>query len=159
MRHVLFISSFVVLIAQSLVAQSETKFYAESSVKEIRVGESFRVSFVLENGKNNSRFSPPDWEAAGFLALSSSQSSNFSITNGQSMASATYQYTLTPLGEGTLTIPAMSIKSGDQDFFTEPITIVALPGSDSPRPEYHKRNTPATPPQVEPKKRIKTIKM
>lgn len=159
MRTVFFISTFVFLIAQSLTAQSETKFFAETTVKEVTVGEAFKISFVLENGKNNSRFSPPDWEAAGFVALSSSQSSNFSMINGQSTASATYQYTLSALEAGTLTIPSVGIKNGEQELYTDPITIQALPNPDGAQPASPRRNTPATPPQTEPKKRIKTIKM
>ncbi|MDO8368402.1 MAG: BatD family protein [Saprospiraceae bacterium] len=157
MRNVLIIFSLVVLDFLSVSAQNEARFYAELSTPEVVVGEPIKVSFILENGKNNGRFTPPDWESAGFLVLGSSQSSNISIMNGQTSAFASYNFTITPVEEGTLIIPAVSIKNGDSELFTKPITIQALPNADGVRPALPKR-TPS-PPQPEPKKRFKTIRM
>lgn len=165
MRNVLIIFSLVVLNFLSASAQNEARFYAEvlpavtgqENAPEVTVGEPIKVSFILENGKNNGRFSPPDWEAAGFVVLGSSQSSNISIMNGQTSASASYNFTITPAEEGTLIIPAVSIKNGDSELSTKPITIQALPNADGVRPALPKRS-PA-PQQSEPKKRFKTIRM
>jgi hypothetical protein len=77
--------------------------------------------------------------------------------NGQTSASASYYYTLTPMEEGVLTIPSVSIKNGETELHTEPITIQALPSADGSRPSNPKRS-PVTP-QEEPRKRTKTIKM
>jgi uncharacterized protein (DUF58 family) len=170
MRTVLFIFSLVVLNFLSASAQSETRFYVESSLpegqkpdglKEVAVGTSFKVSFFLENGQNNGKFTPPDWEAAGFMVLGSSQSSNYSISNGKATASAAYHYTVTPIREGILTLPSVSIKNGDQELKTESITLQALPGADgiSPsKPNSKPNKTPSKPP-AEPKKPFKTIWM
>lgn len=157
MRNVFFISSLFLLTVQGLNAQGEARFYAETSATEVMVGETFKISFILENGKNSSRFSPPDWAAVGFMLLGSSQSSNFSIQNGQTTASASYHYTLTPTEPGNLTIPALSIKNGDGELYTEPIQIQALPNPDGTAPENPKRTpNPATP---APKRSFKTIRM
>jgi len=170
MRTVLFIFSLVVLNFLSVSAQSETRFYVESSLpagqkqddlKEVAVGTSFKVSFFLENGQNNSRFTPPDWEAAGFMLLGSSQSSNYSISNGKATTSAAFHFTVTPIREGILILPSVSIKNGDQELKTESITLQALQGADGIRPDKSNSKpniTPAKPP-AEPKKRLKTIWM
>jgi hypothetical protein len=170
MRTVLFIFSLVVLNFLSASAQSETRFYVETSLsdghkqdglKEVAIGTSFKVSFFLENGQNNGKFTPPDWEAAGFMVLGSSQSTNYAISNGKATTSAAYHFTVTPIQEGVLTIPSVSIKNGDQELKTESITLQALPGADGVRPDKSNSKpniTPAKPP-VEPKKRIKTIWM
>ncbi|MBC7777420.1 MAG: BatD family protein [Phycisphaerae bacterium] len=157
MRNVFFIFSLVIWVAQGVTAQNEPRFYAEASATEVAVGEPIEVSFILENGKNNGRFTPPDWEAAGFILLGSSQSSSISIMNGETSASASYNYTVTPTQEGTLTIPAVSIKNGDGELHTEPISIKALPNADGVSPALPKRS-PAQP-QSEPKKKFKTIRM
>lgn len=158
MRNVFFISSFLFLISQGcLLAQSETRFYAESSAREVAVGEAVKITFILENGKNSSRFTPPDWEAAGFLVLGSSQSSNISIMNGQTSASASYHFTITPMEEGAWTVPSVSIKNGETELHTEPIMIQALPNADGIRPANPKR-APA-PTEEAPRKRTKTIKI
>ena len=150
----LFFTLTLFLISQGLSAQSETRFYAEANKSEVAVGEPLKITFNLENGKNSSKFSPPDWEKAGFLLLGSSQSSNISIMNGQSSSSAAYNYTVTPLEEGTWTIPSVSIKNGDGELSTEAITIIALP---NPNGEQPKRSTAPAP--REPKKRFKTVRI
>ena len=166
MRTVLSIFSLVVLNFLSASAQNETRFYAETSlpavnqkegIPEVAVSVSFKVSFMLENGQNNGRFTPPDWEAAGFMVLGSSQSSNISIMNGQTSTSASYHFTLTPVQEGILTIPSVSIKNGDAALKTEPISIQALPGAEGVNPNGSKSSPAQTP--SESKKRIKTIRM
>lgn len=157
MRKVLFIFSFLLFSALHAIAQNEPRFYAEATPLEVAVGEPIKVSFNLENGKNSGRFTPPDWEAAGFMALGSSQSSSISIMNGESRASASYIYTITPLEAGVWTIPSVIIKNGNGELRTEPITITATPNADGAAPALPKRS-PA-PNNSEPKKKIKTIKM
>jgi hypothetical protein len=165
MRTVLTIFSLVVLNVLGVTAQNETRFYVESSLSagnqqelsSVAVGAPFKVSFFLENGKNNGKFMPPNWEAAGFRVLGSSQSSSISINNGQTLASSAYHFTVTPIQEGILTIPSVSIQNGDQELKTESISIQALPGSEDIRPKTP-NGAPSKPP-LEPKRRFKTIWM
>lgn len=157
MRYQIFFSALLLLSSLGLNAQGEPRFYAEASPLEVAVGEPIRVSFKLENGQNAGRFTPPDWAAAGFVQLGSSQSSNISMMNGQTTASISYSYTITPTESGTLTIPALRIWSNDREFSTEPIQIQATGNPDGLRPSRPQR-APITP-QPEPKSRIKTIKM
>lgn len=157
MRNVIFFFTLLLWSAQSLSAQSEARFYAKASDTEVAVGEPVRISFVLENGKGNGRFTPPDWEAAGFMLLGSSQSSSISFTNGESTATASYDYTITPMEAGTLSIPSVSIKNGSGELRTEAIAIQALPNADGSSPKAPKRS-PAQP-QSQPKRSFKTIKM
>jgi len=158
MRYQFFCSALLLLASLHLHAQGEPRFYAEASPLEVAVGEPIRISFKLENGHNAARFSPPDWAAAGFVQLGSSQSSNLSIVNGQSTASIAYMYTITPIETGVLTIPALSIRAGEQVLSTEPIQIQATGNPDGLRPSSPQR-APATPTKPDPRSRIKTIKM
>ena len=166
MRNLFFISALVLWGTHCVTAQNEPRFYVETGLPaatrqegavEVVVGQAVQVSFILENGKNNGRFNPPDWEAAGFMLLGSSQSSNVSIMNGVTTASASYNFTVTPIAEGALTIPSVRIKNGDGELSTEPIAIQALPSADGVSPALPKRS-PAKP-QIEPKKKFKTINM
>ncbi len=160
MRTVLFIFSLVVLNFLSATAQGETRFYTKTDLPEtnaeVLVGAPIKVSYILENGQNNGRLIPPDWEAAGFLVLSSSQSSNISIMNGQTTASAAYHFSVTPMEAGPLTIPSVRIKNGDEELSTEPITLEALPNPDGLKPQP--RRSPTDPP-AKPKSNLKTIRM
>jgi len=166
MRTLLSIFSLIVLNLLNARAQNETRFYVESSLSaenkqeglsSIAIGTPFKVSFFLENGQNSGRFTPPDWGAAGFRVLGSSQSSSVSIGNDQASSSAAYHFTVTPIQEGVLTIPSVRIKNGDQELKTESITLQALPGANGIYPNAPK-TAPAKPP-ADPKKRIKTIWM
>ncbi len=158
MRNVIFIFALIVLYHRGATAQQdETRFYIEVDTSAVVIGESLKVSFILENGKNNSRFTPPDWEAAGFMVLRNSQSSNVSIYNGKTTASLAYQFIITPVEEGKLTIPAVRIKNGDQELHTESIPIQAIRNADGTRPNAPKK-TPVQP-KNEPKKRSKTVRM
>jgi len=166
MRNTLCLFLFASFLTQCVTAQNEPRFYAEASLPsstsqesalEVAVGQPLKISFILENGKNTGRFTPPYWEASGFFLLGSSQSSNISIINGQTTASASYNFTVTPMTEGSWTIPSVSIQIGDGELHTEPIIIQALPGADGVRPEYPKRSP--SEPESAPKKKIKTIKM
>lgn len=157
MRNVFLLSIFALLALQGLIAQNETRFYAEADAKEVAVGASFNLSFVLENGKNNSKFSPPDWEAAGFMVLGSNHSTNISISNGETNASAAYNFIVTPIREGDLIIPAVIIKNGDQELRTASISIKAIPNDEGVQPVVPKRSPEQ--PKSQPKRKFKTIKM
>lgn len=152
MHKTFFCIAFVFLHLLNLAAQGETRFFAEAKPGSVAVGESITATFILENGLNNARFSPPDWELAGFKVLGSAHSSNISIQNGQKNSSTRYTFTLTPISTGQLSIPTVRIKSGDQTLQTEPILIQALPGSKDSQPPP-KNSQPSRDPQ----KRVKTI--
>lgn len=154
----LFVFSIAVLSALNVSAQDKTRFYAEASTTKAVVGETIEVVFNLENGKGNAKFSPPDWEAAGFVALGSSQASSISIANGETRSAAKYTFNITPAEAGTLTIPSVSIKNGGEELRTEPIQIQALPNADGTAPERRSKNQPAWP-QPKPKKSYKTTRL
>lgn len=158
MRNTVLICSFFLSALTGVFAQNEARFFAEAHPAEVAVGEAIRLTFTLENGKSAGKFSPPDWEAAGFILLGSSQSSSISISNGETTSSATYHYTLTPAEAGEWTIPSVSIKTSDGDLRSDPITVRATPHPDGIKPGSQKR-MPVRPSIAEPKKKIKTIKM
>jgi hypothetical protein len=133
MRYVLLILTLV-LTFRSAKAQgkgdgSETRFYAETSGKEVLLGNSLNVTFRLENGQGGS-FVPPQWESSGFDVMGSNQSTSMSFVNGKSSTSATYNYTVMPRDTGTLTIPSATVRNGKSELHTEPLTVRVLPNPD-----------------------------
>ena len=154
MRTVLLIFSLAVLKVLSASAQDETRFIVETNRTTLAVGEPLTVTFRLENGQNSSRIAPIDWESAGFMVLGSSQSSSISIVNGQASTTAAYQFNVTPVEEGTQIIPSATIRNGEKELHTEPLSVQVLPNPDgtSPRTQPEKRKETRNP-------RIKTIKM
>jgi hypothetical protein len=157
MRKLFFVLSCCFFSAHWVSAQGEPRFYAEVDHSEIALGQTVRVSFILENGKGNSRITPPDWSSAGLTVVGSSQSSSMSIMNGETRSTASYNYTVAPADTGIVTIPAASVKSGSTELRTEPIVIKVRPGADGLSPVQPQRSPYQ--PSSEPKKKIKTIKM
>ena len=162
MRNTLLILTLFVLSAGCAWAQGETRFFAktEPEGEEVAVGEAIEVSFTLENGSGTGKLGPIDWESAGFVLMGSSQSSSISISGGETRASASYNFTVMPSEAGEKTIPAVSIKVGGKEWWSEPIKLHVLPGDENAVPRNYKRS-PAVPsqPDPEPKKKIKTIRM
>ena len=144
------------LFATTTVGQSETKFSMEVSKSTVRVGEYFDVKFVLEN-LNNGKFTPPDWEQAGFIAMSSGQSSSFSFNNGVSSSIAVYKYQVMARDTGSLEIPAGVVKIGAEEKYTEPLSIQVLLGNaDTIQQQPRNEGRPKTP-SKDPKSKIPTI--
>lgn len=157
MRKLFFVLSCCFFSAHWASAQGEPRFYAEVNPTEVALGQPVRVSFILENGKGNNRIAPPDWSSAGLTVVGSSQSSSVSIMNGETRATASYNYTVAPADTGVVTIPAASVKIGNTEMRTEPVTIKVRPSADGLSPAQPQRSPYQ--PSPEPKKKIKTIRM
>jgi hypothetical protein len=151
---------FVALCGHLALAQSTTKFYAEASADEVALGQTFSVTFALENGKIEGRFLPPDWARAGFTLLGNSQASSISINGGVATSTATYTYTLMPRDTGTFEIPSAIAQINGKEWRTEPLPIRVRTGEASEMPAAPKPNPKSkSEPAAEPKKKVKTIKI
>jgi len=65
----------------------------------------------------------------GWQVVSRGSSRNMSFVGGELETSVTYSYTLRPLREGTLTIPAISVEIGGERIASEPLTAEVKSGS------------------------------
>ncbi|MEI6407938.1 MAG: BatD family protein [Bacteroidota bacterium] len=160
---------FFMLVFSTLTVQgqengrnADLKFYAEASDTEVLAGEQLTVTFHLENGQGG-RFTPPDWDAAGFTVLGSNQSSSISIINGETTSSLTYNYVVIPREPGKLEIPSAAILIGKKEYHTETLPIKVSPNPDGtvqkPR-AANPRNSRAVPQKEEKlKKPIKTTRI
>lgn len=117
-----FIFSCLMLCLCALSAQNSPNFYAKAAVQETLTGAPFELTIHYENGQGG-QFIAPDWQAAGFSVVGTSQSSSMTIQNGVTNAVVRYQYTLVALQSGTHTIPPATMKLGKTEYHTEPITI------------------------------------
>lgn len=141
---------------------ADLKFYVDASDTEVLVGNQLTVTFHLENGQGG-RFTPPEWEAAGFTVLGSNQASSISIINGETTSSMTYNYAILPQESGKLEIPSATIVVGKKEYHTDPLSITVSPNPDGnvqkPRPS-NPRNTPVVPQKEDKlKKQIKTTRI
>lgn len=156
------ICAFPTLQGQENGRNADLKFYVEASQTELLLGNQLTVTFHLENGQGG-RFNPPNWDDAGFTLLGSNQSSNFSIINGTTTSSVTYNYSLMPNREGDLQIPAASIVAGKKEYHTEPLAIHVSPNPDGivqkPRPAAPRKSPETQPSQEKLKKPIKTSRI
>lgn len=152
----LMLAGLAVVVSTS-VAQKTPECSVNVSKTELRIGESLKVTFKVENNRNG-RFTPPEWEASGWASTSSSQSSNYTLSGGEMVSSATYEYMLMPLDTGRLEIPAGVLKSAGHEISTDPVVILVKPGKDGETKLYGTQDRRTLPPD-DPKKRIKTIRL
>lgn len=59
-----------------------------------------------------------------FRILSQSSGTSFQWINGKTLRENTYSYSLSPLRQGQLTIPALTVKDNGKTYATQPITIL-----------------------------------
>lgn len=137
----LFFSLFSVFLFSSitLLAQSEpASFYATTNTKEVTVGNTFRISFILENA-DGLDFQPPAFKEFAVVG-SRGQSTSMSIINGKMSRSISYNYTLQAKKSGAFVIEPASVIVNGKTLFTKPIEINVLKAP--PPITFNKKNKP-----------------
>ena len=124
--HTIFVLLFLAL--SSVFSQVTLKIQAPSQAE---VGQRIRISYIA-NTQDIDDFQVEDFE--GFNVLygpSTSRSSNFSMVNGRTTQSSTvtFTYTVVPTKEGTLKVPAATIKVDGKGIKSGTASIEVLPAS------------------------------
>ncbi len=124
--NTIFVLLFLTL--STISAQVTLKVQAPSQAE---VGQKIRISYIA-NTTDVEDFQVGDFE--GFNVLygpSTSQSSNFSMVNGHMSQSSTmtFSYTVVPTTEGTLKVPAATIKANGKSVKSGTASIEVLPAS------------------------------
>ncbi|MDQ3142514.1 MAG: BatD family protein [Bacteroidota bacterium] len=110
-----------------LISFAQVSFFAETDARSILVGQTFTVSFRLNNAEGVG-FTPPDFKNLQYVS-GPSRSSYTSIINGRTTTSMGYVYTLLATKAGSYTIRAAFIKVSGKSLSTKPITIQILAAS------------------------------
>lgn len=121
MKHVM--SSLLLMIGLSAGAQ---QFTASVSKNSVSTGETFQITFSLENadGKN---FKAPDFDY--FQVISGpNQSTSMQYINGSMSRSISYSYHLRPTREGSLSIGPASIEAGGKTLYTNSVNMEVVKG-------------------------------
>ena len=128
MKRLYTIFTLLFLALSPVFSQVTLKLQAPSQAE---VGQKIRINYIA-NMSDIDDFRVGDFE--GFNVLygpSTSRSSNFSIVNGHTTQSSTvtFTYTVVPTTEGTLKIPAATIKVKGKSIQSNTATIEVLPAS------------------------------
>ncbi|MBC8045376.1 MAG: protein BatD, partial [Fimbriimonadaceae bacterium] len=109
----------LLLISVQLFAQ--TNFTATVNKNKVGVSERFTLSFTISNcdGKNFKAPVLSDFYVVG----GPNQSSQISMINGKTTQSVSFNYALQPKSIGKFTIGSASIKCGNDNLTSQPITI------------------------------------
>jgi len=115
---------FCLLLSYFAIAQQDIAFSAKVDKDTLRIGETFKIEFLLEGG-NFKNFILPDFE--GFEIVNGPfQSSQMQIINGDISQSASYTYHLRPTHHGDFTILAATTEMKEEIIRTESIHLFVL---------------------------------
>lgn len=96
----------------------------------INLGESAGFSLTFDGAQPEG--TPPIPSVPGLQFTYVGPSSQFTIVNGQTSARVTHNYTITPRQIGEFTIPAISVRLGNEKLSTQPVVLKVLkPGAPS----------------------------
>ncbi len=142
MKRLYTIFTLLLLALSPVFPQVTLKVQAPSQAE---VGQRIRISYVA-NTQDIEDFQVGNFE--GFNVLygpSTSRSSSFSMTNGRTTqsSSTTFTYTVVPTTEGTLKVPAATIKADGKSVKSGTANIEVLPASQqqSQQPSTQQQNT------------------
>ncbi len=156
--------SAVLIFALNLSAQQDVIFSANINKDTLRIGEVFKVEFVLEGGSFNN-VEIPDFE--GFEVVEGPfQSMETQITNGEIFQRISYGFRLRPTHSGELIIQPASAQIKGKTIRIDPVRLYVLNEKIDPnytpnvQEEFFDLSFPPTPtPPTPPKKKRKTIKI
>ncbi|GBU08057.1 aerotolerance-like protein [Bacteroidales bacterium] len=110
----------------TLLAQDVS--FKGSAPSAVAVGQQFRLSYSINSDAKDLRVPElSDFEVLMGPSVSSSKSMSYSAGQTRTVISNTYTYILMGKSEGTFTIPAASIKVGNSEYKSNPLTVKVLP--------------------------------
>jgi len=89
------------------------------------LGQNLTLQVTIE-GAVSGDLNPELPPLSGFMIYQSGTSQNFSMINGRTSASLTYNYTLVPQKSGNFTIGAIKVKFRGKEYLTAPISLKVL---------------------------------
>lgn len=129
-ERALFAPFFLLLCLLSLPwASTAATISATVEPAEIGIEDMAVLEIVVGAGTSGILARPELPPIAEFSVSKSGTSRNMSYVNGRMVSSVTHSYLLTPLREGTLTVPPITAKVGGKTLATEPITVKVVSGS------------------------------
>jgi hypothetical protein len=111
-----------------------------ASVDATTIGTEESVTYTItvegSDGSNVQLPEPPQAEGLTLLQTVPRTQQSVSIINGQMSRSFGFSWAYRPLGTGTARIGATTLKVGDRDYHTQPITVTVVPQDQRPaRPQ------------------------
>ncbi len=125
------LSAFILFIFlfPALSQAAEIKAFVDR--KHAALGESIRLTVSVSDGQGAVDTSP----IRDFKVLSGATSTSIQITNGRTSRESSYNYTLIPLKQGRLKIPALTVAVGGRRYSTREIIVQV-----SKRPQTNANN-------------------
>ncbi|MFP4396359.1 MAG: BatD family protein, partial [Anaerolineales bacterium] len=112
-------------------AQDDITFTASVDKTQLSTDQTLTLKLTLQGAFRNAD-KPQFPTLDGFAVIGSSQSSQFSMVNGETTAKVVYTYRLQPTKSGALTIPAIQIEVKGQSYESNPVAIEVTPGDAPP---------------------------
>ena len=118
---------FLLCLMFCTTVYSQSVFKAELSRDSILIGNTFTLTYVLENIQGE--FEAPDLSQYNVIS-GPNMSSSFQFINGESKQSISYSYIIKPLNEGEMVIDQAFVLTDDKTYESDFITINIYPNPD-----------------------------
>ncbi len=116
-------AAFIVMLILFLLLPARiqaAEVSASVDLTQISMGESLELKVTVSGEEGNVDTGP----IRDFRVVSTGTATSINMINGNFSKEISYTYTLIPLGEGSLTIPSLPVKTGNGTFQTQPISVL-----------------------------------
>jgi len=115
-------------MAMTSLVQAEPSITAKVSATEMTLDSS--ITLILDVQGISNVGSAPQLQLPDFQVQPAGQTSSFQWVNGQSSSLVTFNYILSPIKTGQLSIPSLTLQVGGKSYTTQPITIAVRAAAD-----------------------------
>lgn len=130
MRHSLLFTLFLAAATALCAPVAAQQFVAETDVREVAVGESFELRYVLHDAQAD-RFTPPKTFSGFQLAMGPTEMRSSGFRNGQSYRFQSWSYVLRSTRPGKYSLPAAAVQVQGRTLRCDPLTITVVQGRPS----------------------------
>lgn len=111
--------AFIIATLFGSVSQAAPTISARLSADQISINDTVTLSIEI----TEIDIQPPTLNIADFSVQSAGQTKSFQWINGQTSSLVAFNYVLTPLKSGALTVPALTLQHNGQTYSTQPLSV------------------------------------
>ncbi|MDX2133250.1 MAG: BatD family protein [Saprospiraceae bacterium] len=127
MRHSFLLTVFLAAAPALCAPVAAQQFVAETDVREVALGESVELRYVLHDAQAD-RFTPPNAFSGFQLLMGPTEMRSSGFRNGQTYRFQSWTYVLRPTRPGKYTLPTASVRVQGRTLRCDPVVVTVVQG-------------------------------